>query len=208
MPTSRKINESKLSVRILQERSNQTIFKTRTNERASAVGSFKYIGYRYVYHEENSQPFKKKWKNLDGTPLSLHIKMYFYVYGAKHKGKKRQRYLICAQFPFKKGFETLETLYDTPVKLFSSDPSFKYFFSYALNKENALIVDEYVILKHLGNSIKNAPKKRNPNLHTELTKHFFKFFEFVRFKRPQTFLQRRYFLKKQFKMPIINTNAS
>jgi len=184
-----------------------SMFQNETKIRARGVGGFKYIGYRFVYHTTSSQRFKKRWKNLEGTPLEVHIKLYFYVTGAKYKGKKRERYLICAQFPYSRDFKTLKNLYDLPVKLFSSDPSFKYYFSYALNKHNAVITDENVILRHLGKSLTNIPKKRNPNLNTELTKHFYKFFIFAKTKRPNDILKKQYNLGKKFNMPIKNKNV-
>lgn len=196
-----------MSVNMLQRLSERSMFKTATKVRAKDVGGFKYIGYRFVYHESSSQKFKKKWKNLDGSPLSLHIKMYFYVNGAKHKGKKREKYLVCAQFPYRREFKTLQNLYNMPVKLFSSDPSFKYYFAYALNKRDAAIVDENVVLKHLGESLTSSPKKRNPNLTAELTKHFFKFFIFIKNKRPMDIMHKKYQLGKKFDMPIKNRNA-
>ena len=81
---------------------------------------------------------------------------------------------------------------DVPVELFSSDPSFLFYFAYALNKQNAVIQDHIKYTKWLGNSLTKRPLRNNPNLRTELTKHFYKVLQFLRTQPPSKYLDEKF----------------
>ena len=183
-----------ISVNKLIKLSGDDFFSIGITERAKQVGKFKYLGFKYVLHRNS----KKQ--------LVVFIKLYFIVQGAKHNNK-RERYTLAAMFPYKRKIKNMKRLYDLPVKLFSSDPSFKYYFAYALNKSNLVITDERVIIKHLGESLTKPPVKRNPNLVKQLTKHFYKLFKFIANKKPKDYLDKKYELDLNFSMPILNKNA-
>jgi len=180
-----------ITVNKLIKMSGDEFFKIGTSERAKRVGKFTYLGFKYVLHRND----KKK--------LVVYIKLYFIAQGAKNNGK-RERYTLVAMLPFKRKIKNMKRLYDLPVKLFSSDPSFKWYFAYALNKYNLVINDEKVILRHLGESLTTAPKKRNPDLVKQLTKHFYKFFVFISNKKPREYLNDKFELSPDFTTPILN----
>lgn len=183
-----------ISVNKLIKLSGDEFFNIGTAQRAKGVGKFTYLGFKYVLHRNS----KKK--------LIVYIKLYFIVQGVKNDGK-RERYTLAAMFPYKRDIKNMKRLFDLPVKLFSSDPSFKWFFAYALNKSNLVINDEKIVLAHLGESLTKAPKKRNPNLVKQLTKHFYKFFVFIGNKKPKEYLDDKFELEPNFKMPILNKNT-
>ncbi|MCK5536496.1 MAG: hypothetical protein KAI79_06695, partial [Bacteroidales bacterium] len=138
--------KSKLTVNELYTLSQSSMFKTKTKVRASKVGKIHYVGFKYTYHRDH-QGDKK---------LIVYINLYFYVMGASHKGK-REKYLLVAKFPYTTKIKNMKRLYDEPVQIFSSDPSFKYYLTYALNKFNAVITDDLTFVNHLGQSLTQKP---------------------------------------------------
>jgi hypothetical protein len=180
-----------ITVNKLLEYSKNSFFKINTDIRAKRVGTFKYIGFKSVFH-----------RNKD-KKLVLYVDLIFLVKGENHKGK-RETYTIIAKFPYVKGIKNLKRLYDLPVKLFSSDPSFKYYFAYVFKQNNLLINNEKDLVLWLGDALLKPPTKRNPNQHKELTKHFYKFFIFISNKKPKDILDKRFELKTDFKIPILN----
>ena len=183
-----------ISINKLIKMSGDSFFKIGTDLRSKTVGKFTYLGFKYVLHRNSK-------KNL-----VVFIKLYFIVQGVKHDGK-RERYTLAAMLPYRSDIKNMKRLYDLPVKLFSSDPSFKWYFAYVLNKSDLVINDEKIILAHLGESLTKPPKKRNPNLVKQLTKHFYKFFIFIANKKPKEYLDKKYELEPNFKMPILNRNT-
>jgi len=180
---------SNYSIKDLIKFSKNTIFSRPIQQRVKQVGNFKYLGFKYSIHK-NKQ-----------NKLQVYIKLYFIVQGAKYKNK-RQKYILVVMLPYIRKIKNLKRLYDLPVKLFSSDPSFKYYFAYVLYKSNLLIDDEKQILRYLGRALTQEPIKRNPAFHKELTKHFFKLFQFIANKSPRQYLDDRHELPPDFKIPI------
>jgi hypothetical protein len=123
---------------------------------------------------------------------------------SKKKITPRENYLLVAKFPYNIKIKNMKRLYDVPLQIFSSDPSFKYFFAFALNRLNAVVTDDQTLVSWLGKSLTTEPKKRNPNLQVELTKHFFKFFKFIGTQRPKTYLDKRYNIPSNTSVSILN----
>jgi len=195
LPTSR------LDVDELIKISEQPFFKHSIHERASEVGNFKYIGFKYVYH-----------RAISGQ-LVVYVNLYFYVKGARppkpKKGSKkrssaRETYLLVAKFPYTTKVKNMKRLYDSPMQIFSSDPSFKYYFAYVLNSLNAVVKDDKELVKWLGESLTIKPKKNNPEFKAQLTKHFYKFFKFIANKRPKEYLDKKYLLPESAKVTVLN----
>ena len=193
--------KSKLSVNELIEISQKQFFKVGIKERASTLGGFKYVGFQYTFHRD-----KKK-------QLVVYVNLYFYHQGSnvdltknakgktiKSKRKPRETYLLVAKFPYSMKQKNMKRLYDVPLQIFSSDPSFKFYFAYALNKMDAVVTDEKMIVKWLGKSLTDAPKITNPDLMTQLTKHFYKFFKFIANVRPKAYMDKKYLIPSSVKI--------
>jgi len=189
--------KSKLSVNELIDLSQSDFFRVGIKERASNLGDLRYLGFKYVFH-----------RDTDGK-LVVFVNLYFYMKGANfdfkkdkkgkvYKGgtKPRETYLLVAKFPYSDKVKNMKRLYDVPLQLFSSDPSFKFFFAYALNKLDAVVTDDSQLLSWLGESLTKAPNRNNPQLTTQLTKHFYKFFHFISNVRPKDYLDEKFVLKK------------
>jgi len=175
---------STIDLDILVTNANSTMFKKSIDERVSNIGDFKYLGFEYTYD-----------KNKQGNVV-LFINMYFLATSAPHKlksgGKKRYKYLLGIKFPYIDGMKTMKKINNVPIKIFSSDPSFNYFFAFALNRINAVILDHPKFIKHLSKSLNVKPKKRNPNLRKELTKHLYKVVKFLLRYSPMEYLDEQY----------------
>jgi len=176
---------SQLNSYTLIAHSQDTMFKKGISERVKMIGGFSYKGFEYVYHQGKNDK------------IYLFVTLYFEIVSApyKLKGKKktkREKYTLAVKFPYIQGMKKLEKLMDVPVELFSSDPSFLFFFAYALNKKNAVIKDHPKYTDWLGSALTKKPNKNNPNLRTELTKHFYKVLQFLRTQSPSKYLDERY----------------
>ena len=193
--------KSKLSVNELVEMSQRSLFKVSIKERSATLGKIKYIGYKPVFHRNS----KKQ--------LVMYISLYFYMKGSnvdlsknkkgktvKSKKKVRQQYLLVAKFPYNSKIKNMKRLYSNSLQLMSSDPSFKYFFAFALNKMNAVITDDATLVSWLGRSLKDAPSTNNPDLKLNLTKHFYQFFKFISNVRPKVYLDKKYLLTNDIKI--------
>jgi hypothetical protein len=193
--------DSKLTVNELIDLSQSDFFTVGIHERQSTVGSLKYIGYKYTFHRDE-----------DGK-MVVFVNMYFYMKGSNmdlgkdKKGKtvvkrrkKRETYLLVAKFPYTLKIKNMKRLYDVPIQLFSSDPSFKYFFAYALHNLGAVVTDDGKLVDWLGKSLTTKPKFTNPNMKVQLTKHFYKFFRFIANNRPKEYLSDKYLLRSDAKI--------
>ncbi len=98
----------------------------------------------------------------------------------------------------------MKRLYGLPMQIFSSDPSFKYFFAYALNEMNAIVTDDKALVNWLGKSMTTKPKTNNPNFKVQLTKHFYKFFKFLANTRPKDYLDKKWMLPTDMKVKVMN----
>ena len=193
--------KSKLSVNEMIDLTQKDFFKLGISERSSNLGSLKYIGFKYTFHRD----IDKK--------LVVFVNLYFYMKGAdadlgrnkkgqvvKKKRKKRETYMLVAKFPYSERVKNMKRLYDVPLQIFSSDPSFKFYFAYALNKQNAVVTDDGKLVDWLGESLTKAPVHNNPKLTIQLTKHFFKFFKFIANNRPKQYMDKKYQIKSDAKI--------
>jgi len=106
------------------------------------------------------------------------------------------------QLPYRQEYreKSFQSFYEeTPIKIFSSDPSFQYFLAYALNKVNAVVINRETS-KHLGVALTKKPKTRNPVLHKELNKHMYKLIEFISSKKLNRYINEKTYLGMN-KMP-------
>jgi len=193
--------KSKLTVNELIELTEQPFFQVDVKTRSSNLGALKYLGFKYTFH-----------RDTDGK-MVVFVNLYFYMKGAnfdfvkdkkgkvkRGKKKNRETYLLVAKFPYSLKVKNMKRLYDVPIQIFSSDPSFKYYFAYALNKMDAVVTDNPKLINWLGESLTKAPKHNNPHLKTQLTKHFYKFFRFIANNRPKQYLDERYRIKGDAKI--------
>ena len=192
--------KSDLSINELIQISKQSFFKVGIQERASTLGNFKYIGYKPILHRN-----KKK-------QLVVYISLYFYHKGSNYdlsknskgktvkKKKKRETYLLVVKFPYNMKIKNMKRLYDVPIQIFSSDPSFKFFFAYALHNLGAVVTDDATLVNWLGIALTKAPNIRNDNWETQLTKHFYKFFKFISNVRPKAYLDKKYEIASDVKI--------
>jgi len=173
--------KSTLSLKKLIDMSQLPFFKKSIKERAKPVGKPKYYGYKFTYHYD---PVSNK--------IILFVNLYFIIKGAKHKDK-RNTYLVVIKFPYYKKIKNFRRLYDIPVQVFASDPSFKFYFAYVLhNLYGAVVLDEPEFVKHLGIALTRAPKVRNPDLIAQLTKHLYKIVTFLATQSPKKYLTPAY----------------
>lgn len=193
--------QSKLTVNELIDMTQSDFFTTSIRDRASNLGALKYLGFKYTFHRDN-----------DGK-LVVFVNLYFYMKGAdadfsknkkgkvvKSKRKSRETYMLVAKFPYSNKVKNMKRLYDVPLQLFSSDPSFKFFFAYALNKLDAVVTDDGKLVDWLGESLTKKPMHNNPEMTTQLTKHFYKFFQFIANKRPKEYMDDKYILRNDAKI--------
>ena len=193
--------KSKLSVNELVEMSQRSLFKVSIKERSANLGKIKYIGFKPVFHRNEHKE------------LVMYVSLYFRMKGAnfnmsknkkgktvKGKKKPRESYLLVAKFPYDSKIKNMKRLYSKHLQLMSSDPSFKYFFAYALNKMDAVITDDATLVNWLGISLTKAPNVNNPNLKLNLTKHFYAFFKFISNVRPKAYLDEKYMISNDVKI--------
>jgi hypothetical protein len=193
--------KSKLTVNELVDMTHKNFFKLGISTRTSNLGSLKYIGFKYTFHRDTDDK------------LVVFVNLYFYMKGANadlykkkdgtigaRKRKPRETYMLVAKFPYSQKVKNMKRLYDVPLQIFSSDPSFKYYFAYALNKLNAVVTDDGKLVDWLGESLIKAPKQNNPNLTVQLTKHFFKFFKFIANNRPKQYMDDKYLIRSDAKI--------
>jgi len=177
---------SKINIRNLKEATKKTMFKIPINKRKKEVGKSEYKGWSIELATD------------DNKFLGV-ANLYFVVEGKEYKDKsgrkQRPRYLQILQIPYKKSYhQKFEKIYDnTPVKIYSSDPSFQYFLAYALNTINAVVINDET-KKKLGIALTKKPKIRNKKLHKELNKHFYKLVEFISTKKIQKYFDKKFYL--------------
>jgi len=196
---------SELDIRTLKNNTKNTMFKRPINKRKKDVGKIKYLGW-------------SKELVSDGNKIRAMCNLYFIVDGLKHFDKKTQKttrpqYMQIVQIPYKKSYKNrFDSMYEgTPVKVFSSDPSFKYFLAYALNTVNAVVINKKT-KKWLGEALTKRPKIRNKNLHKEMNKHMYKLVEFLATKKiakyvnDETYIGMNKMPVKQFETYNVKTN--
>jgi len=194
--------KSHLSVNEMISLTEQPFFQKSIGERTKDLGGIRYVGFKYTFHRDTD------------SKLVTYVNLYFYMKGSNSDGikngkkvkKKRENYMLVAKFPYTLKIKNMKRLYDLPIQIFSSDPSFKYFFAYALNRLNAVVTDDSVLVKHLGKSLTTKPKKTNPDLQVQLTKHFYNFFKFIANRRPKEYLDRKYMIPSTTKVKVLNGN--
>lgn len=194
--------ESHLSVNEMIELTSQPFFQKSIGERTKDLGTLRYVGFKYTFHRDTDDK------------MVVYVNLYFYMkgsnFGGIKKGKKvkktRENYLLVAKFPYTLKVKNMKRLYDLPIQIFSSDPSFKYYFAYALNNLNAVVTDDHVLVKHLGVSLTKKPSRTNPDLQIQLTKHFYRFFQFIANKKPKDYLDKKYMIPSNAKIKVINSN--
>jgi len=180
---------SELTTFQLYKNSESTIFKKSITERTKLLGNFTYKGFEYVYHTG-------KDKNV-----YVFVTLYFTISGATYKSV-RNSYLLAVKLPFLHNMHKMKDLLDLPVQLFSSDPSFYFYFSYALNVRNSVIIDNKRFKDHLGVSLTKKPKRNNKNLDVELTKHFYKVIRFLKGRKPSEYLLDKFLINlNQIRIP-------
>jgi len=179
---------SKINLRTLKNMTKNTMFKRPINQRKKELGKIIYKGW------------SKEIYNLDTNKLIGTINLYFVVEGKKYFDKKRKKYirpnyLQILEVPYIKDYHIKFTklIEEHPVKIYSDDPSFKYYLAYALNKSNAVLINSFT-KKQLGIALTKRPKVRNPKLHKELNKHFYKLVEFISTKRIDKYLNKKTYL--------------
>jgi len=179
--------ESNIDVRHLKNYTKHTMFKIPINKRKKQLGKITYKGWSIEIYGA-------------GNNFVAVANLYFVVEGKKYKEKLtgrilRPKYMQVLQIPYKKSYhKRFETLYEgTPVKIYSSDPSFKYYLAYALNTINAVVINEET-KKNLGIALTKRPRIRNPKLHKEFNKHFYKLIEFISTKKINKYLDKKYYL--------------
>jgi len=179
--------ESKITVRSLKNFTKKTMFKTPINKRKKDIGKITYKGYSLELY-------------TIGNKIYSVANLYFFVEGKKFfdkktKKHKRPTYIQILQIPYKKEYNTrFDYIFEnTPIKIYSSDPSFKYYLAYALNKINAVVITNET-KKNLGIALKRKPIVNNPTLHKEFNKHFYKLVEFLYTKKMNKYFDKKYFL--------------
>jgi hypothetical protein len=185
--------ESKINIRNLKEFTKRTMFRTPINKRKKDVGAITYKGWSIELYSA-------------GNSIVGVANLYFLVEGKKYIDKKtkkikRPKYYQILQIPYKKSYNiSFGKMYDdTPVKIFSQDPSFKYYLAYALNTINAVVINKET-KKHLGIALTKRPTMRNKKLHKEFNKHFYRVVEFIASKKISKYLDKKLYLGMN-KMP-------
>ena len=189
--------KSTLSLSKLINLTEKPFFSKSIKERVKNIGKPKYYGYRFTYHYD---PVSNK--------IVLFVNLYFIIKGAKHKEKnkvKRNTYLVVIKVPYYKKIKNFRRLYNVPVQIFASDPSFKYYFAWVLhNLYGAVVLDEPEFVKHLGIALSKPPKVRNPDFIAQLTKHLFKIVTFLATQSPKKYLTPAYQIPTSKRITIDN----
>jgi len=177
--------KSDLSVEEFFRLSEKPFFSRSITERAKEINKPKYQGFKYSVHYDSIS-----------NKLILFVNLYFFIKGAKNKKTgNRETYLLTVKFPYYKDIKTFKKLYNVPIQIFASDPSFKYYFAFVLNQHNAVVLDEKEFIKHLGIALTVPPKVRNPNWKVQLTKHLYKLFQFLKNVHPKKYLDKKWEIK-------------
>jgi hypothetical protein len=189
--------KSDLSVNDFFRLSEQPFFSRSIKERSKYVDKPKYKGFKYSVHYDSSS-----------NKLILFVNLYFFIKGAKNKKTgKKELYLLTVKFPYIKDLKTFKNIYNSSIQIFSSDPSFKYFFAFVLNKHNAVVLDEKEFKNFLDISLTNPPKVKNPNWKIQLTKHLYKLFLFLKNVHPAKYLDKKWEINAS-KTVTINKNGN
>jgi len=170
--------ESKIKLKTLIN-TKITIFKESIYKRKKELGSIFYKGWTIELNK------------IDKNSCLALASLYFIVEGKKFNGK-RPKFIQILQIPYRKYNMEFRKIYDFPLKIFSSDQSFKFYFAYALNTMNAVVLNSYTI-KELDVALIKKPKHNNPKLHKELNKHFYKLTEYLKYKDIKFFLQNGFY---------------
>jgi hypothetical protein len=171
---------SNLRIKTLRRLTEKEFFKDDIYERISKLSNVKYIGFT----------MERKTKKTE------YFNFHFIVEGKKHKILGRPKYLQIIQIPITDKFKKFYRLYDEQsVKVFSNDPSFKYFMCYALAKKKAVIVNS-ATKKFLGRALIEPPRKTNPQLKLMLNKHMYYMLGFLANDNIDKFLSKKYYLDK------------
>ncbi len=193
--------KSKLSLDELIEMSQRSLFKVSIKERSSNLGKIKYLGFKYIFHRNEHKElimFVNLYFSMKGANFNMHKNKKGKT--VKSKKKPREQYILVVKFPYNMKVKNMKRLYSESIQLFSSDPSFKYFFAFALNKMNAVILDDSTLVNWLGVSLTKAPNVNNPNLKLNLTKHFFHMFKFLANVRVKAYMDKKYLLTNDVKI--------
>jgi hypothetical protein len=146
-------------------------------KRASKVGPIKYIGYKL--HIKNSRELKS-----DDKILILYARMFFEVTGAtKYKNGKVNKYLLCVEMPYRKDGKRPSLMYELPLKIFSSDPSFNFYIANSLKKTENLLRDEnfdrYLSKALIAPSRNHITDDKGRSNEPLLSKHFIRLFQHI-----------------------------
>ena len=183
--------QSQIDLFTLIKMTEEPFFKVPISQRYKQVANPKYLGWDYKFY-----------RSSDGK-VKVWIEMYFSIKGAKHKTKKgikRNTYIVAVEFPFRKNIKTFQKLYNLPVRVFSSDPSFMFYFAYAFNTQNAVIDDRPEFKAWIQYAITHYPQKRNPALVLQLAKHLYKLVRYIAKEKPRIYLDK----SKRLKVKKIN----
>lgn len=175
------MKKSRLTVAHLRRLSRTPYFKRSIQERSSELGGVRYVGFTMDTKIGSSEYFN----------------FCFVVEGAfSKKINKRPEYLEILQVEITDEFKKFFNLYNKqPVKIFSSDPSFKYYIAYALTKRNAVIINPATV-KHLGKSLTRPAIRNNPRNKLMMNKHFYFLTKFIRSDSILQYMSKKYLLDK------------
>ena len=182
---------TKIDLNHLISSTNSTMFKRTVKERVSAIGDFKYLGYNEITVDNRLYVML----NFEATsaPHSTPSKSKA-TKKTKSKKYKRYKYNLSIKFPFVHNMNKMKKMLNLPIELFSSDPSFKYYFAYVLNSKDA-VIRNHIYDNWLGEALTSKPKIRNKNEKMELTKHFYKVVKFIKSQEVRKYLSKRYILR-------------
>ena len=169
-----------------------SFFKKSIQERKNELGKVFYTGFTMEKKDKEVETFN----------------FHFIVEGKYNQLYGRPKYLEIIQIPVTKEFRKFYDLYnEQPVKIFSNDPSFKYYMAYALNKYGGVIINN-ATKKHLGKALTTPARKNNPNNKIMMNKHLYFLTDFLKPKRIKNYLQEKYFIDKNKFNDIWNSTQS
>jgi len=182
-----------LNLKDLIKLTEEPFFKIPISERYKQVSNPTYLGWDYKFYQDE-----------DGR-VKVWIEVYFKIKGAKHVKKKkgisyRNTYIVALEFPYIKNIRTFQKMYQMPVRVFSSDPSFMFYFAYAFHTRDGVITDRPEFKKWINYAITHYPKIRNPMLITQLAKHLYKLVRFLAKEKTRNYLDKN----KRIKVKKIN----
>jgi len=183
--------QPQLDLYTLIKMTEEPFFKIPISERYKRVSRPKYLGWDYKFYKSADEKVK------------VWVELYFSIKGAKYKTKKgikRNTYIVAIEFPYRKNIKTFQKLYNLPVRVFSSDPSFMFYFAYALHTKDAVIDDRPEFKAWIQYAITHYPHIRNPKLVTQLVKHLYKLVRYIAKEKPRNYLHKT----KRIKVKRIN----